>query len=136
MRASTFVFVDTSAWGAWINRDDLNYSRARQFMATRPRLLTSNFVIDETITLILKRMGYAAAARLGDTLWDGSRARIIYVSKADQRAAWQLFKKYDDKIFSFTDCTSFVIMQRLGLTQAFTFDSDFEQTGHFIRVPR
>jgi len=67
---------------------------------------------------------------------DDHHREIAHVSKADQRAAWKLFKKHDDKEFSFTDCTSFVVMERLGLLYAFAFDEHFEQTGQFTRVPR
>jgi len=85
---------------------------------------------------MLKRYGHQVAAQLGQMLWEGSRARIFYISKAEQREAWDFFRQYTDKDFSFTDCTSFVLMRRLGLTRAFTFDADFEQTGLFSRVPR
>jgi predicted nucleic acid-binding protein len=92
--------------------------------------------IDEIITLALDRLGYRQALVLGEKLWSGQLARLVYISKADQRAAWNLFKKYDDKEFSFTDCTSFVVMERLGLLHAFAFDEHFEQVGQFIRLPR
>ena len=109
---------------------------AKRFLEAGHRLLTTNFVIDETITLVLVRKGYQAAVDLGEQLWSEEQARIVWLSRADQRAAWQLFKRYSDKEFSFTDCTSFVVMERLGLTHAFAFDEHFDQTGQFVRVPR
>lgn len=130
------VFVDTSAWYATIDPNDPDYLRALRLLTSRPRLITTNFIVDETITLVLKRLGYLHALTLGESLWSGRLARLVYVSKADQRAAWDLFKRYDDKVFSFTDCTSFVVMERLGLLHAFAFDEHFEQVGRFVRVPR
>jgi predicted nucleic acid-binding protein len=62
---------------------------------------------------------------MGEKLWSGTLARIVRVSRADEQAAWDLFRRYDDKTFSFTDCTSFVVMERLGLRKAFTFDNHF-----------
>jgi predicted nucleic acid-binding protein len=43
---------------------------------------------------------------------------------------WQMFKRYTDKAFSFTDCTSFVVMRHHGIWEAFTNDHNFEQVGY------
>jgi len=132
---SAYIFVDSSAWYALVNARDKNHLAAKRFLEASHRLLTTNFVIDETITLVLVRKGYQAAVDPGEQLWSEEQARIVWLSRADQRAAWRLFKRYSDKRFSFTDCTSFVVMERLGLTQAFAFDEHFSQTGQFIYVP-
>lgn len=131
----SFVFVDTSAWFALAYEGDPYHAAAQSFIASSPRLLTTNFIIDETITLTLARLGYLPARALGEKLWSEELARIIYVSQSDQRTAWELFKAYDDKTFSFTDCTSFAVMERLGLEYAFAFDADFEQSGRFTQLP-
>ncbi|MBI2933751.1 MAG: hypothetical protein HYY16_19075 [Planctomycetes bacterium] len=52
-----------------------------------------------------------------------------------REAAWKLFKRYDDQVFSFTDCTSFAVMNKLGLKEAFTFDDGFRKVG-FATLPR
>jgi len=135
-RSSYIIFVDSSAWYALVNARDKNHLAAKRFLEAGHRLLTTNFVIDETITLVLVRKGYQAAVDLGEQLWSEEQARIVWLSRADQRAAWQLFKRYSDKEFGFTDCTSFVVMERLGLTHAFAFDEHFDQIGQFVRVPR
>ena len=131
------VFLDTSALYAIKDRDDAHHRAAMDFFTGfTGQFITTNFIASETITLALHKLGHRAARELGEDLWAQRYARIIYVSKSDQHAAWELFKKYDDKGFSFTDCTSFVVMERLGLLYAFTFDEHFEQTGRFIRLPR
>ncbi len=130
-----FVFVDTSAWYALANERDVNHSLARQFLDENRRLVTTNFIIDETITLILIRVGHRQALSVGEQLWEGQLASIVRVTRDDEQVAWQLFKQYDDKTFSFTDCTSFAVMSRLKLRHAFTFDADFAQTGQFIQMP-
>jgi len=129
------VFADTSAWFALKDADDVNHSSATRFIGQRPYLITTNYVIDETITLVRAHLGHRDAVELGERLWRGELAAIVWVTREDEQAAWELFKRYDDKEFSFTDCTSFVVMRRLGITHAFTFDEDFEQTGEFICVP-
>jgi predicted nucleic acid-binding protein len=129
------IFVDTGAWYALANEKDINHLPARQFLTGNKRLVTSNFVIGETITLTRIRAGYRQALSVGEQLWTGQMASIVWVTRDDEQVAWELFKRYDDKTFSFTDCTSFAVMTRLGLTHAFTFDADFTQTGQFIQVP-
>jgi predicted nucleic acid-binding protein len=136
MPRSPYVLVDSSAWYALVNTRDKNHLAAKRFLDAGHRLLTTNFVVDETITLVLVRKGYRAAVDLGEQLWSEEQAHIVWLSRADQHAAWRLFKHYSDKEFSFTDCTSFVVMERLGLTQAFAFDEHFSQTGRFVCVPR
>jgi hypothetical protein len=58
---------------------------------------------------------------------------MIRITEALEDQAWEVFARYDDKDFSFTDCTSFAVMQQLGITTTFAFDEHFEQFG-FIRV--
>jgi predicted nucleic acid-binding protein len=129
------VFVDTGAWYALQDADDRCHTAALRFFENRPHMVTSNYVIDETITLTLSRLGHRSASNIGEKLWSGELARIVRVSEEDERAAWELFKRFTDKTFSFTDCTSFIVMERLGLQQAFTFDDHFVQTGQFSRIP-
>jgi len=129
------VFADTSAWFAIKDADDANHILALDFIQQHPLLITTNFVIDETITLVRSHLGHRDAVDIGERLWRGEMATVVWVTREDEQAAWELFKRYDDKKFSFTDCTSFVVMRRLGLLYAFTFDEDFEQTGEFVRVP-
>lgn len=52
--------------------------------------------------------------------------------KEDKERAWELFRRYDDKVLSFTDCTSLAVMDRLELDTAFTLDHDFEALGYII----
>ncbi len=132
---ATPVFVDTSAWYAIVDRADRHHQAAVDFLNTRPLLITSNFVIDETITLVRLHLGDRAAVIIGDKLWAGELALVVKVTEEDEQRAWHLFKRYSDKTFSFTDCTSFALMHRLRITRAFTFDHHFRQTGEFTLVP-
>ena len=54
---------------------------------------------------------------------------LVRVTEADEAAALALIARYRDKDFSLTDATSFVVMDRLGLRHALSFDSDFRQYG-------
>ncbi len=129
-----WAFVDASAYYALADRDDNNHSSAvsvhRRLTTERWRAYTSNFIVAEAHALILNRLGRRLAARfLADV--DGSSTTIARVSEEDEQRARAILTQYDDKDFSLTDATSFAVMERLGISFAFTFDSDFAAFGRF-----
>ena len=130
------VFVDTGAWFAYFVRRDLDHPAAVAWMRkNRQPLITTDYIIDELLTLLKLRENHRVAVAAGEGLWQQRVARVEYVTPEDIRRAWEVFRKYHDKDWSFTDCTSKVVMERLGITQAFAFDSHFEQFGTVVRVP-
>ena len=132
------MFIDTSAWCALTDRSDQNHDKAARFWRrlreAGTRLYTSDHVMDETITLFRKRIGHAHAVRFGQTIQNSRVVDILWMDEDIWRESWLVFSKYEDKDFSFTDCTSFVLMKRLGLTKVFAFDLHFTQAG-FQLVP-
>jgi hypothetical protein len=130
------IFVDTGAWYASAVPDDDNHPAARTWLDSNTQpLLTTDYVIDETLTL-LKVRGYPSLAiELGETLFAGELADIVLITEDDIQQAWQTFRRFRDKEWSFTDCTSKVVMERLSLTRAFAFDDHFRQFGSVIIVP-
>jgi uncharacterized protein len=131
------LFVDTAAWLALEITNDTHHPSAQQFGrgdGLTYRWVTTNWVLWETITGLRRRANHAAAVRLGERLRASARVEIISVNDAHEEAAWRLFKRFSDKDFGFVDCTSFVIMQSLGIQSAFTFDAHFRQAG-FTVVP-
>ena len=129
------LFVDTSAWFALANRRDPDHRAARVALESfRGRLVTSNFIFDETVTLCLYRLGRDVALRVGDELRVGSVVDLARTTANDEAAAWDLFRNRADKQYSFTDCVSFVMMRRLGIERAAAFDDDFRREG-FAVVP-
>jgi uncharacterized protein len=122
------AFVDTGAWYAYINAGDPDHRRIENFLTSfSGRLVTSNYVFDETITLVLARLGYQRAVKVGEVLLDPRVVELVRVGAGDERTAWQLFKERPDKTYSFTDCTSFVLMRRLNINTATTLDEHFAQ---------
>lgn len=129
------VFVDTSAWYAHANRRAPQHDAVRGVLARRNhRLVTSNYVFDETVTLVAIRLGHAAALAIGGALRSSERLDIVRLTAEDERAAWTLFGQRPDKDYGFTDCTSFVVMKRLGIETAVALDDDFRREG-FDVVP-
>ena len=124
------LFVDTSAWFAYANRKDPDHSAVRKaFRNSAGRITTSNFIFDETISLCAYRLGHAAAAKVGPVLLDTGTVDLIRVTPEDEQAAWTLFCHRLDQRYSFTDCTSFALMRRLGIGTALALDEDFRIEG-------
>src|SRR5437660_11654502 len=98
-------------------------------------LVTTDFVVDETLTLIRLRLGVDAAGRWWKQIDASLRLRWERIDSDRFEKARQLFFQYRDKDFSFTDCASFAVMRELRLTHALTTDRHFRQMG-FQVVPR
>ena len=118
------VFVDSSAWSAAADRSDRQNRRAKEILAGADRLLTSDHVLLETWLLVRHRLGRGAARRFWHALRSGAAA-LEAVTAADLETAWHIGETFADQDFSLTDCTSFALMQRLGLRRVATFDDHF-----------
>jgi len=127
------IFVDTSAWLALNDKNDQCHNKAvakiSLIIKQRIELITSEYIFDESITLIRYRISHSAAVIFGESLLRSNIARVVDVIDEDRFKAWEMFKKYRDKELSFTDCTSFVIMKNLRLQKTLTFDDHFKQMG-------
>jgi len=136
------IFVDTSAWDAIEDCGDRYHAAALRFKEElaqqRARLYVTNFVLDECYTLLLYNVGYARAVafkRAIDLMQAGGILVVVHISEALEQAAWTVFERFNqDKEWSFTDCTTKVAMENLGISQVFAFDHHFDQMG-FLRRP-
>lgn len=130
------IFVDTSAWFAIFSRRDVNHPAATQAIrSVREQLVTSDYVVSETLTLLRARGENRRAVAFGRRVIDGQWAKVIRVEKQDFASAWNVFRSFHDKEWSFTDCTSRVMMDRLGIQRAFAFDEHFRQFGTVTVMP-
>ena len=130
------VFVDTGAWFAFFVSDDPNHARIRAwFDATRPPLLTSDFVVDETLTLLVARKRLASAFSAGNALFHRSLATIHFISPEQFHRAWIVFMQRASAGWSFTDCTSKVLIDDLEIRTAAALDDHFRQFGNVTVVP-
>jgi uncharacterized protein len=130
------IFVDTSWFKGFIDEKD-DFHRAAKIMFEEAnneglRFVTTNFIIDETFTLLRQRCAdekvkffYHTLARFGE------RLRIVRVGVMDEKRVWEWFWKPWTKL-SYTDCTSFAVMERLELKDVLTFDEHFAQAGFEI----
>ncbi len=132
----TLIFVDTGAWFARFVPSDRDHSAAREWFEqnTYP-LITTDYVIDEVLTVLKVRGEYQRALEVGPSLFNGDVCDLEWVTQADVRDAWQIFSTYREKGWSFTDCVSRVVMERLLITTAVAFDEHFHQFGTVTVVP-
>ncbi|MFN8475822.1 MAG: PIN domain-containing protein [Anaerolineae bacterium] len=128
--------MDTGAWFARTVPSDANHLAIREWLRqNRQPLITTDFVIDETLTLMRVRGERQRAIALGQAFFDGGVARIYYLTERAVQDAWRTFSHHEDKTWSFTDCTSKVVMEKLQITQALSFDHHFRQFGAASIVP-
>jgi predicted nucleic acid-binding protein len=92
-------------------------------------LITTDFVVDETLTLIRFRLGLAAANAWWRQIDGSARLRWERVESDRFERARSLFFQYRDKDLSFTDCTSIAVMRELRLSAVITTDGHFRQVG-------
>lgn len=130
------TFVDTDAWYASLVPTDPDHATAVQWLATNNSpLLTTDYVIDETLTLLRARGERKRALLIGTRFFHHDLAEIHKITFTELTLAWETFEQFDDKGWSFTDCTSKVVMEQLGIKVAFAFDHHFHQFGTVQVVP-
>lgn len=130
------IFVDTGAWYASLVPTDHNHTKAVQWLAANHSpLITTDYIIDETLTLLRVRGERKRALLLGGRFFQNRLAEIHKITTADLTLAWKTFEQFDDKDWSFTDCTSRVVIEELGIKIAFAFDHHFHQFGTIQVVP-
>ena len=98
-------------------------------------MLTTDYIIDETLTLLRTRLGLDATENWWHMVAVSRRLRFELIDGERAERARVIFFRYCDKTFSFTDCTSFAVMRELGLRTALTTDRHFRQAG-FDLLPR
>ncbi len=135
----TGLFVDTAGWMACADAADPVHEpacAARDIALEQGVILvTTDYVMDETLTLIRMRLGLRAAKAWWSQVEGSSRVRWEWIGLERAEKARKAFFRFRDKNYSFTDCTSFVVMQELRLKQALTTDHHFRQMG-FQLLPR
>jgi predicted nucleic acid-binding protein len=130
------IFVDTGAWFAAFVPNDTDHAAADAWLETNTEpLVTTDYVIDELLALMKMRGEFRHALRLGANLFAEEITQVAWVLPDDIQQAWNIFRRYDDKDWSFTDCVSRVVMERLGIQRAFAFDDHFRQFGTVIVMP-
>ncbi|MDN5939773.1 MAG: PIN domain-containing protein [Salinisphaera sp.] len=130
------TFADTSGLYAVMASGDPAHPTAaevlEQALRAERRLFTSDYVLDETATLLSAHGLRACVGTFLDTIFSSSAITVLWCDRERFHRAAKHFAKHNDKHWSFTDCLSFVLMEELGLHEALTTDRHFKQAGFSI----
>jgi len=124
------IFIDTSAFLALEDESDEHHKEAILFrdqeqLRGNYEFITTSYILDETLTLIRRRLGILASIDFSKKVRKSQVVKVLSVSDKVEGKAVDLFEKYDDKTFSFTDCVSFAVMRDLDIQEVFAFDEHF-----------
>jgi predicted nucleic acid-binding protein len=140
MPTANDLFIDTSGWAYYLDRQDLLHSPivalVKQSIIEHRRLVTTNYIITELVALLSSRYHLPRShviTAINAIKWDVS-VDMVYIERTIDDEAWALLESRLDKEWSLVDACSFVIMRRFGITEALTTDHHFTQAG-FLRVP-
>lgn len=127
------IFIDTGAFLARYLSSDRYHSVAIGLWSRLGKkqnfCFTSNFVLDETFTLLGRRAGYAFAAERAENIYASELLTILRPGHREEMKAIESFRKFLDQGISFTDCISFVLMKNKGIKRVFSFDKHFQYAG-------
>jgi uncharacterized protein len=127
------VFVDTGAWFARYVPADPNHQRIKACLdANVEPLITTDYCVDETLTLLASRGRFRLALEVGRALFEVRVARIHFLTPDQIRLAWILFNQRAAAGWSFTDCTSKVVIDELNIKTAVALDGHFHQFGILV----
>ena len=126
------MLVDTSALLAFLLKADRHHRAAVAFVRNHPeaRFVLTSLILSELVTRMRALTGADRAADAGRSLLDARRYEVVFVDAPLVRSAIARLEQFADKRLSLTDCTSFELMDRLGIEAAFTFDVDFRDCGY------
>lgn len=138
------LFIDTWGWLTLRDRREARHKEVKTYyqevQKQNGRIYTTDYVLDETYTLLFKRLPYSVAResveRLNEAVLNGYLL-IEWITPERFEEAKILRMKYQDKPrISFTDLTSIVVMNKLKIVNILTEDAHFIQVGMgFIVVP-
>lgn len=122
------LFIDASVFCAFINEDDVHHKKSKKILGdliqNKLTPITTDYIFDETLTVILRRVNKEKATEIGRYLLD-SEISIAPIDVVLFEKTWDEFQKQNEK-FSFTDCSNIAFMKLFGITKIATFDKAFK----------
>lgn len=118
------ILVDTGAFYALVDKNDINHASARKFyenVVEKKTLVTSFPILTETWLLIEARLGKYFANKLWKSASEGI-FEILELQKEDLSRALEIENKYQDAGFGFVDSTCFALCEKHKIYEVFTYD--------------
>ena len=127
MPASSAFLIDTSALIAFFVPSEQQHQTVCQFFLQHPNAswIILSTVFNETVTWTRTRISPSSSVQVGQILRENHR--YVALSEADDQATWEAFRQYDDKRWSYTDCSLLVMSRRLGIPEIVAFDDHIRQ---------
>lgn len=127
------VLADASFWVGLRHRRDVHHERSREIagelLGSKTPLVVTPLIFAEAHAFFVRAP--ILREQIIRDCWENPAVHMEEVSVADQRAAIELLRTYEDRAFSFCDACSFVVIERMGLRRATSFDQHFRQMGKF-----
>lgn len=130
------IFVDSGAWIAFLDPTDRYHNDSvviyNDLLQQKRRLLTTDYVLDETITRLRYDVRHSVAVQFLDLIESVERTGVLTIAEIDKtlfQEAKRLFRQYDSAKLSFTDCTSFAVCQKHNISETYAFDEHFAMMG-------
>ncbi len=126
------LLIDTSALHALNYARDGHHAQALVYfksLAGRVKPILTEWVFVETMNLTKVRLGPTHAIAFGRQLKTSKAFYPLILTDIDKRATWDIFEQYQDKQWSYVDCSLLAVAQRLKVNKIFAFDHHFEQMG-------
>lgn len=127
------IFTDTSFLVAFYNQRDKNYKNARNITKSlegeNALWIISDYIFDEFLTVLLIRRNKQFAVEIGQALFNDPDINIIKVNEDIFDDAWMIFSKNKRINWSFTDSASYILIKKLKIVEAASFDKYFLEFG-------
>ena len=127
------VFADTSFLVSYYNERDRNHNDARAITKSLEGenilWVISDYILDEFLTVLLVRRNKQFAIEIGQAILDDPNINVVKVEKDIFNNAWKLFSRNKKQTWSFTDSTSYILVKKLKITEAVSFDKHFLEFG-------
>ena len=137
--ASRRVFGDTSFFFALVAKRDPAHRPAvaayEKLLRAGAHVVTTDYVVDETLTLTKARIDAPTALSLLDRMERSDSIDLQMLTSERFAASKQYFRKHSDHGYSFTDCTSFALMDELNIGTVLTTDRHFKEAGFEVLLP-
>lgn len=126
------LLFDSSAFIALEDKADACHAAAKSFfdgLTRTDRCVTTNYVIDETITRLRYAINWQAATAFADAIAKSRLFELVYIDAELDAAAVSVMKRYRDQRLSFTDCATIAVARAQRIDAVFAFDDDFRRVG-------
>lgn len=127
------VFIDTWGWIAMGYRKEPRHKEVRELRARHIPVYTSDYILDEVITLLFRRESFKEAVQFFQAILDSANQgylSLVRITPEYFAEAWDLRRRFTDKpLISFTDLSSIVVMRDLQIMQVLTEDEHFLKVG-------